>query len=130
LKSFGYLRDRLFLFSSSLYALNSWILKPRIHSFFLRNYFNDLLLIPCALPVLLLIQRRVGLRGHNRKPEWNEIFLNLFVWSIVCEWIGPRIFREATGDPFDVAAYAVGALVAGCWWQGRRGFRAGEGHEF
>ena len=30
--------------------------------------------------------------------------------------------RRATGDPWDVAAYAVGGLLAGLWWQRDRWF--------
>jgi hypothetical protein len=104
----------------SLYALNRWILKPRVHSRFLHDHFNDLLLIPCALPPLLLLQRWLKLRRHDEPPTPVEIALNLVVWSILFEVIGPHIMASAVGDPWDVAAYVVGGVLAGAWWQRRR----------
>jgi len=118
---FGYLADPLFLFASSLYALNRWILKPHLHSAFLHNHFNDLLLIPCALPPLLLMQRRLKLRTHDRFPELAEIALYLAVWSILFEVLGPRIIPWTVADPWDVVAYAVGGLLAAIWWHGTAG---------
>ena len=118
--SFRYLRDRLFLTCSSLYALNRWGLKPRVHSAFLHDHFNDLLLIPCALPPLLLIQRWLKLRLHDRKPTPGEILLYLFVWSILFEVIGPHLMPWTVGDPGDVVAYVAGGILAGLWWHHER----------
>ena len=113
----------MFLLSCSLYAINRWALRPRVHSAFLHNHFNDLLLIPCALPVLLLLQRGLGLREHDQPPTPSEIALYLVVWSLLFEAIGPHIFRHAVGDPWDVVAYVVGGILAGLWWQRERLFR-------
>jgi hypothetical protein len=115
-KPFRYLRDRLFLLSCSCYALNRWALKPRVHSAFLHNHFNDLLLIPCAIPVLLFMQRRLKLRTHDEPPSAGEITLYLILWSVLFEVIGPHLVRRATGDPWDVVAYTAGGLVTGLWW--------------
>ncbi len=112
-----YLRDGLFFLSCSLYAINRWALKPRVHSPFLHDHFNDMLLIPCALPILLLMQRSLGLRDHDKPPTPGEIALYLVVWSILFEGIGPYIFPHSVGDPWDVAAYIVGGIFAGLWWQ-------------
>ena len=108
--------DPLFLLSSSLYALNRWGLKPRLHNAFLHDHFNDLLLIPCALPPLLLIQRWLRLRQDDQVPKVGEIALYLLVWSILFEVIGPRIMPWTVGDPWDVMAYVVGGVLAGLWW--------------
>lgn len=113
---FGYLRDRLFLLCCALYSLNRWLIKPHVHSAFFRNHFNDLLLIPCALPPVLLAQRRLGLRANDGMPTSVEIALHLVVWSILFEVAGPHIFRWAVGDPRDVLAYAAGGVLAGLWW--------------
>jgi hypothetical protein len=114
---FGYLRDRLFQLCCGLYAVNRWLVKPHVHSAFLRNHFNDLLLIPCALPPVLLAQRWLGWRNHDDGPTVGEIALHLLVWSILFEVAGPHIFRWATGDPWDVVAYFAGGILAGLWWQ-------------
>jgi hypothetical protein len=115
-KCFGFCRDRLFLVACSLYALNRWGISPHVHSPFLRFHFNDLLLIPCALPPLLSFQHWVGLRKSDAAPTPKEIIFYLAIWSILFEVIGPHIMRRATGDPWDVAAYAAGALFATYWW--------------
>lgn len=120
MRSFRYLRDPLFLFGCLTYALNRWAIKPHVHNAFLHGYFNDLFLIPCALPPLLWMQRRLNLRSHDEPPTVGEIVFQFVIWSILFEWIGPRIMPHTVGDPWDVAAYAAGALFAGLWWRGPR----------
>jgi len=115
-KRFAYLRDGLFLVCCSLYVLNRWAIKPHTHNPFLRFHFNDMLLIPCALPVLLWLQRGLGLRKNDEPPSWNEIALYTVFWSILFEVIGPHLLRRATGDPWDVVVYFVGGIGAGLWW--------------
>lgn len=115
MKRFAYWLDPLFLICCALYAVNRWGLKPRVHSAFLRGQFDDLLLIPCALPLVLWLQRKLGLRSHDRPPTFREISFHLVVWSILFEVIGPHIMR-VTGDPLDVLAYFVGGALAGLWW--------------
>src|ERR1700743_879480 len=95
---FRYGRDPLFLLASVAYALNRWVLKPLVPSPFLHNHFNDLLLIPAALPGLLWVQRILGLRQPDRMPTWPEILMHWLVWSIVCEWIGPFYFHMGIAD--------------------------------
>lgn len=74
-----------------------------------------MLLIPCALPLVLWLQRKLGLRNHDGPPTVSEIAFHLVVWSILFEVIGPHIMR-VTGDPLDVLAYVVGGVAAGLWW--------------
>lgn len=116
MKRFLYLRDPLFVSTCFLYALNRWFLKPRVHSAFLHDHFNDLLLIPCALPVLLLLHRVLRLRKHDLPPTWSEIGLNLLIWSILFEVLGPHLMRWTVGDPWDVVSYVAGGVLAGLWW--------------
>lgn len=113
---FRYLRDELFLIGVAVYALNRWVLKPWLETPFLTGYLNDVLVIPAALPVVLWVQRRLGLRTHDGPPSWSEITLHLLVWSVICEYVGPRWFHRGTADPWDVVAYAAGGLLAGFWW--------------
>jgi hypothetical protein len=116
---FRYLKDELFLTCSVLYALNRWVLKPRVHSPFLHDHFDDLLLIPCALPVLLWMQRRLRLRAGDTPPQPGELVLYLALWSVLFEVIGPHLVRGAVGDVWDVVAYGCGAILAGLWWHRR-----------
>ena len=116
MRRFRYWADPLFLLCCGAYALNRWLLKPHLESAFLHGYFNDLLLIPCALPLVLWLQRRFGWRRHDQPPQWREVFFHLIVWSLLFELIGPHLMRHATGDSMDVAAYALGGIVALGWW--------------
>lgn len=115
---FRYLRDRLFLTSVALYALNRWVVKPRLATgeHFLRGHFNDLLVIPCALPPLLLFHRLVGLRRTDAPPQGGEIALHLLIWSLFFEVFAPLFVASSRADAWDVAAYCAGGLAAWAFW--------------
>ncbi len=119
MKPFAYLRDPVFLLGCVAYGLNRFVIAPRADQTFLGHYFNDLFLIPCALPVMMWWHRKLGLRRHDRPPEAQEVALHLVVWSFTCEWAGPLLFSGSTADAADVLAYAAGGLVAFCIWNRR-----------
>ncbi len=106
----------MFLVACGLYAVNRWVIKPLAPGGFFGWWFNDLLLMPCALPILLWLQRRSGLRRTDAPPSAREIVFVLVLWSVLFEVVAPRFFSRSTGDWRDVAAYAAGALIAGLWW--------------
>jgi hypothetical protein len=114
---FNYLRDPLFLVTCAVYALNQFWLKHTLPNWFLHSYLNDLLLIPAALPLVLWVQRCAGWRTHDHPPTWAEVLGHLAVWSLICEVVGPVWLKVGTGDPWDVLAYAVGAVGACQWWR-------------
>ena len=116
LRRFAYLRDGLFLAGCVLYAANRWLIKPWSAGGFFAWWFSDLLLIPCAAPVLLWIERRTGLRRHDNPPTAGEIGFLLVLWSVLFEWIAPHFISRATSDWRDIVAYAVGGLIAWAWW--------------
>lgn len=117
MKSFAYLRDRLFLFGCAVYAINRWLVKPHFSDGFFHSYFNDLWLIPCALPIVLWLHRELGLRMDDDFPRVAEIVSHLIFWSVLFEWIGPKWVSHTTSDPLDVLAYGAGAMAAGLWWR-------------
>jgi len=80
------------------------------------DYFNDLLLMPCAIPLVLWLHRKLGLRVHDAPPTAMEIGSHLLIWSMICEGFGEYFFSHVTGDVCDVIAYSVGGVVAWCWW--------------
>jgi len=121
MRRFRYAADPLFLCGCGAYALNRWVLKPNVASTFLHGYFNDLLLIPCALPLALWMQRRLGLRKHDNIPDGGEVLFHLAIWCVLFELIGPHLIRHTTGDPLDMLAYAIGALLSWAWWRRRGG---------
>ena len=112
---FRYCRDPLFLGASGLYALNRFLLKPALAIPFLRGQLNDLLLIPCALPPLLFLHRKLGWREGDAMPTTSEIAMHTVVWITVCEVIGPKFWR-GTADWLDAIAYVTGAVFAGWIW--------------
>jgi len=120
MRRFGYLRDPLFLVGCGGYVVNRWLVKPHVPAGFFHSYFNDLWLIPCALPLILWLHRQLGLRTHDQPPQFSEILPHLLFWSALFEWLGPRFVLHTTGDPLDVLAYAIGATLAGLWWQRER----------
>lgn len=120
---FHYFRDALFLTACFAYGINRCLIKPHAPPGFMMFHFNDLWLIPCALPPVLWLHRRLGLRAHDGPPQPGEIAGHLVFWSLLFEWIIPPM-THATGDPADVLAYTAGALLAGLWWSRQRWFTA------
>jgi hypothetical protein len=110
-KRFGYGWDQLGCVACLFYVANRWGLPASWKSAFLRNYYDDLLFIPAALPWVLWLQRWLGLRQTDAPPDWREVLYHLVIWSFATEVVGPHLFRRATGDVRDVAAYAAGAIV-------------------
>jgi hypothetical protein len=102
------------------YLLNRCVFKAAFANSFLHNYFNDVLLIPAALPVMLWIQRGLKLRAHNHLPTWSEMLFHLAVWAMICEFIGPALFHHGRSDLWDVAAYTIGGVAACLWWNRHR----------
>ena len=117
MNSLRLLRDPLVLVCCSLYVVNRWLVKPHLQSDLFTCWFNDVLLIPCALPPLLIAHEWLGLRPRGAAPTGGEIFWHLVFWSVLFEWIGPQIMKHSTGDLLDVVAYSVGAIIAYLWWQ-------------
>ena len=60
--------DPLFLGCCALYVANRWLVKPHFPSAVFHDWCNDLLLIPCALPPLLLVHCWLGLRRRWPPP--------------------------------------------------------------
>lgn len=139
MRRFGYLHDRLFQVSLAAYALNRLVLKSHLgflhHSrlnfiwSFSHSHFDDLLLIPAALPVMLWLQRVLGLRNHDFVPTWSEMLAHLTVWSVMCKIIGPFFLHIGTPDPWDLLAFTIGGITACYWWQRPAAASPTSGHE-
>ncbi|MDR3456608.1 MAG: hypothetical protein P4N60_04125 [Verrucomicrobiae bacterium] len=113
---FRYQHDPLFLSGCAAYAVNRWLIKPQVHSGFMHDHFNDCWLIPCALPLVLWLHRRLGLRRHDEPPRITEVVWHLVFWSILFKGIGPRIFPHVTYDLWDIPCYWGGGIVAWVCW--------------
>jgi hypothetical protein len=127
---FGYLRDRLFQLSLAAYALNKLLILPHLagcsqsHFYwawpFLHSHFDDLLLMPVALPVVLWLQRLLGLRRNDCAPDWLEAFSHLVIWSVMCKLVGPFYFHIGVADAWDLLFFAGGGVAACLWWHSPR----------
>ena len=120
--AFGYQRDPLFLACLGAYAVNRLLIKPHLHSYspFFHGHFDDCLLVPVALPLFLLVYRRLGLRPDDAAPRWWEIGWHLLVWSLFFKWFGPLVLHRSVADPYDVVCYAAGGVAAWLLWNFRR----------
>ncbi|MGC9943409.1 MAG: hypothetical protein ABSE48_16400 [Verrucomicrobiota bacterium] len=126
MKRFGFLQDHLFLFSLGAYAVNRLVLLQHFKWFFhahgqwlwpfLHSHCDDSLMMPAALPVLLWIQRLLGLRKHDHPPGWGEMFAHLAIWSFMCKVVGPFYLDIGVADPWDVLFFAAGGIAACFWW--------------
>jgi hypothetical protein len=117
-RAFRYGFDPLCVSACALYVVNRFWIKPQVGPGFFHSHFNDVLLIPAALPFLLWIYRQLGWRrNRDTPPSWREVVMHAGLWAVVCEGIGPRVMpRYGVADAWDVVAYAVGAVVAWAFW--------------
>lgn len=118
-RKFGYLRDPLYLWCVVLYVVNRFVVKPNCGIVFFHAYLNDVICIGFILPPMLWLLRRLKLRSHDGAPDFREIVIPLVMISWAFEIYLPNTerFREVTvSDPFDIVAYAFGAVVAGAFW--------------
>lgn len=122
---FRYCADGLFLVSCAAYLMNRLLIKPWAGPGLLSWHFNDVLLLPAALPPVLWLHRRLGLRTHDRPPSAWEICGHWVFWSWLFEWAGPRLYDRATADAVDILAYAVGGCLAWLWWHRARWQKGG-----
>jgi hypothetical protein len=124
---FRYLCDPLFLACVIVYFVNRFVLKSIWETGFIHAHLNDLICIPFWVPVMLWVERRLGLRRSDEPPEAVEIIIPLVFWSWVFEVYlpGTKLFgRYCVADYRDVFYYAAGALAAAIfyrWWYGNGG---------
>ena len=124
---FGYLADRLMQLALAAYALNRFAVLPHLAGFlprrapwlwqFLHSHFDDFLMMPAALPVVLWLQRLTGLRRHDQPPGWLEMFAHLAVWTVMAKIVGPFWLHHGAADVWDVPFFAAGGVLACLWWR-------------
>ena len=112
MRKFRYAADPLCIAAVALYVIQRWIFSYPA----LRGWFSDVLFLPAAVPVFLWMERKLGLRMHDRKPSLAEVGGLFLIWSLAAEGIAPLLFQHCTADPLDIVAYAAGGLFALCWW--------------
>jgi hypothetical protein len=119
---FRYLADPICMGAVVVYLVNRIWLKPLgISGTFGQWYLNDVLCLPLFLPVILWVQRRMGLREHDGPARVWEVLQHWGIFSILFEVILPRFpeYFRTTADAWDVVAYWVGGMGAWMWWRWR-----------
>jgi hypothetical protein len=117
---FLYLRDPLFLVCVAIYFINRFVLKALWKEGFVHEHLNDLICIPFWVPIMLFIQRKLGMRADDASPQPGELVIPLIVWSWTFEILLPAIpslGKAFVADHLDVLAYCAGALGAGVFWK-------------
>ncbi len=112
------LKDAVFLAAMGLFLLNQAVLKPLIGEGFVQFHWNDLLLVPCAMPLVVWLHQVCGLREGGCAPTFAEIAGHLVIWAVLFEFLGPRLMVHPVGDWKDVACYWLGGIVAWLFWSG------------
>ncbi|MBT5927893.1 MAG: hypothetical protein HOH33_14870 [Verrucomicrobia bacterium] len=79
-------------------------------------YWNDVWMLPCAIPLVLSVYNALGLRQSMEIPSGFEILWHGILWGLIAEFVGPLLFVHAVGDPWDLAAYAVGGFLLYFRW--------------
>ena len=123
-RPFRYCLDPVCLVSAVIYACNRWLIKPSPlgRLAFVHDQLNDVLCIPIFLPCALLVHHLLHLRMRGAKPTAAELLIHLMIWSVCFEVVAPSLpgIYRTTADWRDVAAYALGAALAGLVWKSWR----------
>jgi hypothetical protein len=117
---FRYLRDPLFLFCLALYVANRYVFKRIWDDGFVHAHLNDLICMPLWVPIMLFVQRQLGLREDDAPPRAGEIVIPLVLWSWIFEVILPHtdlMRQHCIADPWDIVYYTLGALIAVIFWR-------------
>lgn len=118
-RKFRYLLDPLFLACVGSYVVNRLLIRPHCDIRFFHAWLNDLICIPFWVPIMLAGMRLTRLRRHDEPPTFLEIVIPLTLWSWWFELYLPNLVTVETphyADPWDIVAYSLGALFAGCFW--------------
>lgn len=115
-KRFRGLGDPLCLLACALYLMNRLWMRSHLGGAFLQGHFDDMLMVPAALPMVLWIHERVHWRPVGALPTFSEVVAHVGIWSFVCEVLGPHLNSRAVGDPLDVLCYVVGGVGSWLWW--------------
>lgn len=110
------LKDPFWMVSIACYAFHKCWQLVSPGSGWMDHYWNDLWMLPCALPMILSLYVVLGLREPTACPTWAEILWHGVLWGLMAEFVGPLLFKHSVGDPWDLLAYAVGGVVFFCRW--------------
>src|ERR1700722_14382235 len=94
LPGFRYLADPICIAALLISPINRFVLKPHhIGGWFTHGYLNDVLCLPLFVPMILYLQRVIGLRKHDGYPRAWEIIQHWAIFSIMFQALIPRFPR-------------------------------------
>jgi hypothetical protein len=81
----------------------------------LSAYLDDLLCLPMVLTLTLLLMQRLVLRDFTYRLPDPYLALAVGMFAVFFECLLPLLSPRYVRDPWDVLAYAVGALLFRLW---------------
>ncbi|MCF7797021.1 MAG: DUF393 domain-containing protein [Lentisphaeria bacterium] len=95
-----------------LYGMNHWWIQPMVgtDSFF-RTSFNDILALIVFVPLSYFLARVLSIIPPFSPLRLWHIGLGWIVFSLLFEWLVPKILPHHTGTGGDVAAYGSGGII-------------------
>jgi len=100
----------LFCLVVLLFFFNQWLEIADLSSAFMRNYLDDLLLLPIFLSIVGWIFCKVGLTEYFRISLTQVVIVALY-FIIVFEIILPLYFHIGISDPTDALMYLLGGAM-------------------
>lgn len=80
-----------------------------VFPFLIRNYFNDLLILPIVLWTVLAFLRQF--KGKEVTISWTIALTLATYYSLFFEWYLPKFHPRYTADIYDVLCYFIGACA-------------------
>ena len=110
------LKDPFWGISIACYIIHRFwqVLSP--DSGWMDRHWNDLWMLPCALPLILSLYGALGMRAHALRVTGGEILWHGLLWGFMAEFIGPLLFDHAVSDLWDLLAYALGGFLMFFRW--------------
>jgi hypothetical protein len=104
------LRHPLFITASVLTICNGMMGRMGCSLPYISSYLDDLACFPVILTIALALLR-VLTRQHDYLLSRGRIIFAIIYFSVVFEGVLPAASNSYTSDPFDIVAYAAGALL-------------------
>ncbi|XOV71453.1 MAG: hypothetical protein ACFHW5_22565 [Verrucomicrobiota bacterium] len=108
--------DSFWLLSLACYAIHRIWQWASPAPGWMSSYWNDIWMLPCAVPLVIRIYETLNLREPNMHPSLSEIVWHGLLWSFMAEGLAPVWFPSSTADPLDLAAYALGGFMLWLRW--------------
>ena len=106
------LKHPLFISAVLLTTINAMLERAGYPVPFVHAYLDDVLCFPVVLTLALTFLRRfVTPRDYTLSAF--QVVMAVIYFSIVFEWMLPRVSENYTCDPADIIAYSIGALLFG-----------------